>query len=640
MSDTPPLAAAPLPSSRDRTPELTTKREKRHRDDAEDDRDDRHGRSRRHGSRDPERERERDDYEREREERRRRRENETEEEREERHRRRRRERELRDREHGYDRDHERDRDRDDRSQHDRDRDRDYERDRTRDHDRDHRRDDRDRDYDRTRGRDRDHDRERRRDSRADRERSHDSRTASQRGASPRRDKSREERERERARRDEEMREERREMARRRDDRDRRSYDNSPRPRDSPARRPPPPREEAEMDPVDKLLAEVDQEKRSIFISQIANALTSADLGLFFEDKLGRGSVTDARVVTDKGSKRSKGIGYVELASTQLLSRALALSGTIVMGIPIIIQLAEAERNREGLDFNALVAKAQESAKRDRDRERERERERERDRPRYQQLRFPPLSTGLALPPGLDVDAHAGASIPYHRLFVTGLAHSLSADDLFQVFEPFGAIEFIDLHLDFHGQSKGTAYVQFRDLSAAQMALDAMDHFELAGQAIKVQTVPERITHQDRIEETGRSAPRLDATARQQLMYKLARTEMPDEAAKPVRPSPMTNKAAPPRPSPYIVVGNMFNPEEETERNWDLDLAEDVKGECERKYGKVDRIKVDKMSAGEVYIEFSSLDGSDRALKGLNGRFFGGRQLTVTYISEALFKAHM
>lgn len=37
--------------------------------------------------------------------------------------------------------------------------------------------------------------------------------------------------------------------------------------------------------------------------------------------------------------------------------------------------------------------------------------------------------------------------------------------------------------------------------------------------------------------------------------------------------------------------NMFKPEDETEPDWDKDLAEDVKGECESKYGKVERIKV-------------------------------------------------
>lgn len=80
---------------------------------------------------------------------------------------------------------------------------------------------------------------------------------------------------------------------------------------------------------------------------------------------------------------------------------------------------------------------------------------------------------------------------------------------------------------------------------------------------------------------------------------------------------------------------------ETERNWDLDLAEDVKGEVESKYGKLKRIKVDKMSAGEVYMEFN--DGArfaDMAVQGLNGRFFGGRQLRAEFISEALFKAHL
>ena len=34
-----------------------------------------------------------------------------------------------------------------------------------------------------------------------------------------------------------------------------------------------------------------------------------------------------------------------------------LSGTIVMGIPIIIQITEAERNREGKTIDQLVAEA-------------------------------------------------------------------------------------------------------------------------------------------------------------------------------------------------------------------------------------------------------------------------------------------
>jgi hypothetical protein len=52
--------------------------------------------------------------------------------------------------------------------------------------------------------------------------------------------------------------------------------------------------------------EGDSEQRSVFVSQLAARLTARDLGYFFEDKLGEGAVRDARIVTDRLSRRSKG----------------------------------------------------------------------------------------------------------------------------------------------------------------------------------------------------------------------------------------------------------------------------------------------------------------------------------------------
>ena len=43
---------------------------------------------------------------------------------------------------------------------------------------------------------------------------------------------------------------------------------------------------------------------------------------------------------------------------------------------------------------------------------------------------------------------------------------------------------------------------------------------------------------------------------------------------------------------------------ETERDWDKDLAEEVKGECEDKYGQVEAIKVDKDSPQVCRISFA------------------------------------
>lgn len=42
--------------------------------------------------------------------------------------------------------------------------------------------------------------------------------------------------------------------------------------------------------------------------------------------------------------------------------------------------------------------------------------------------------------------------------------------------------------------------------------------------------------------------------------------------------------------------NAFDPAEETEPNWDTDLRDDVRGECDFKYGKVVDIFVVKESA--------------------------------------------
>ena len=39
------------------------------------------------------------------------------------------------------------------------------------------------------------------------------------------------------------------------------------------------------------------------------------------------------------------IGYVEFRTIDLVEKAFALSGTVVMGSPIMVQLTESERNR-------------------------------------------------------------------------------------------------------------------------------------------------------------------------------------------------------------------------------------------------------------------------------------------------------
>lgn len=336
--------------------------------------------------------------------------------------------------------------------------------------------------------------------------------------------------------------------------------------------------------------EDDSEARSVFVSQLAARLTARDLGYFFEDKLGEGTVMDSRIVTDRLSRRSKGIGYVEFRTIDLVEKALALSGTVVMGLPIMVQLTESERNK-----------------------------------------LHPGDGSLNLPPG--VTASHGAI-----LYVGSLHFNLTESDIKQVFEPFGELEFVDLHRDpMTGRSKGYAFVQYKRSEDARMALEQMEGFELAGRTLRVNTVHEkgtaRYTQQDSLDEAG--GGNLNAASRQALMQKLARTEAPptftEPVARPNIPQAMQSRS--------VLLKNMFDPEEETERDWDKELADDVKVECENKYGKVEAIKVERETQGEIYLKFDSIESAKQAIQGLNGRWFGGRQVSAAFISDAIMQAH-
>ncbi|PIL31901.1 transporter [Ganoderma sinense ZZ0214-1] len=364
-----------------------------------------------------------------------------------------------------------------------------------------------------------------------------------------------------------------------------------RPPSPPQRRPSPSYEPPQDDPMNDEPTPDDSEARSVFVSQLAARLTARDLGYFFEDKLGENTVMDSRIVTDRISRRSKGIGYVEFRTVELVDKAIALSGTVVMGLPIQIQHTEAERNR-----------------------------------------LHPGDGNLNLPPGVSAP-HGGM-----QLYVGSLHFNLSESDIKQVFEPFGELEFVDLHRDpMTGRSKGYAFVQYKRAEDAKMALEQMDGFELAGRTLRVNTVHEkgsaRYTQQDSLDEAG--GGNLNAASRQALMQKLARIDPAPSKMEPVaRPNiPQTMQ------SKSVLMKNMFNPEEETERDWDKDLAEDVKGECETKYGRVLAIKVEKESQGEIYVKFETVDAAREAIEGLNGRWFGGRQITAAFISDAIMQAH-
>ncbi|KAK4693567.1 RNA-binding protein 23/39, partial [Lecanoromycetidae sp. Uapishka_2] len=346
------------------------------------------------------------------------------------------------------------------------------------------------------------------------------------------------------------------------------------------------------------------------------------------------------------------VGYVEFKQEESVQKAIQLTGQKLLGIPIIAQLTEAEKNRQARNPEATSSNPNQ--------------------------------------------------IPFHRLYVGNIHFSITESDLQNVFEPFGELEFVQLQKEEQGRSRGYGFVQFRDPNQAREALDKMNGFDLAGRPIRVGLGNDKFTpestanllqrfqgqeHQrnyqgsafsghggrgsqaggaggafDRAggrdsEKGGGGASALDDTdvagvnfnnySRDALMRKLARTDDPapdangtDQkrpVAKPkteTKPLPVSVNQA----SRCVLLRNMFNPQEEEGEAWIKELEDDVRAECTEKYGKVVHIALDPNTGGDIYLKFDRVQGGENAIKGLNGRFFGGRQISAQPVVDAVYSS--
>ncbi|KAI2622846.1 hypothetical protein GGS21DRAFT_541521 [Xylaria nigripes] len=384
--------------------------------------------------------------------------------------------------------------------------------------------------------------------------------------------------------------------------------------------------------------EDERDRRTVFVQQLAARLRTKELKEFFEKV---GPVNEAQIVKDRISGRSKGVGYVEFKNEDSVTAALQLTGQKLLGIPVIVQLTEAEKNR--------------------------------------QVR------------NTDGSGH-GNSVPFHRLYVGNIHFSITEQDLQNVFEPFGELEFVQLQKDDTGRSRGYGFVQFRDADQAREALEKMNGFDLAGRPIRVglgndkftpestanllqrfqgQNQPyqgsafsgaggrgpqtsgfDRAGGRDNDKATGASA--LDDTdvagvnfnnySRDALMRKLARTDEPSNGTQNEGPIVKPKTETKPLPvkvnmaSRCVVLHNMFDPAEEEGESWVKELEDDVRQEAEEKYGHVVHISLDANSQGDIYLKFDKVQGGENAIKGLNGRYFGGRMISAAPVVDAVYSS--
>jgi len=332
----------------------------------------------------------------------------------------------------------------------------------------------------------------------------------------------------------------------------------------------------------------ERDARTVFCMQLSARIRPRDLEEFFSSV---GKVKDVRIITDNKTRRSKGIAYVEFKDCESVPLAIGLNGQRLLGVPIIVQASQAEKNRLANAAQALTK---------------------------------------------------GNSGPM-RLYVGSLHFNITEDMLRGIFEPFGKIDHINLVMDNEtGRSKGFGFVTFHDSEDAKKALEQLNGFELAGRPMKVGHVTERTAENQGAsildsDEMDRAGIDLGATGRLQLMAKLAEGtgfQIPSNAASALNmnaTTPTVTSSAPPIATQCFMLSNMFDPTTETNMNWDQEIRDDVIEEC-NKHGGVLHIYVDKASPqGNVYVKCPSISAAVASVQALHGRWFAGKIITAAYV---------
>ncbi|KAG6446259.1 RNA-binding protein 39 isoform X1 [Manduca sexta] len=345
-----------------------------------------------------------------------------------------------------------------------------------------------------------------------------------------------------------------------------------------------------LDPKVEDLPPEERDLRTVFCMQLSQRIRAKDLEEFFSSV---GKVRDVRLITCNKTRRFKGIAYIEFKDAESVPLALGLTGQKLLGVPIIVQHTQAEKNRVGNTLPNLA---------------------------------PKTSNGPT------------------RLYVGSLHFNITEDMLRGIFEPFGKIDHIQLMTDPEtGKSKGYGFLTFHHAADAKKAMEQLNGFELAGRPMKVGNVTERTdggssTRFD-ADELDRAGIDLGATGRLQLMFKLAEgtgLQIPPAAASVLMGSGSTfvtpqPQVAPPIATQCFMLNNMFDPASETNPSWDVEIRDDVISEC-NKHGGVLHVYVDKASPqGNVYCKCPTIATAVASVNSLHGRWFAGRVITAAYV---------
>lgn len=332
----------------------------------------------------------------------------------------------------------------------------------------------------------------------------------------------------------------------------------------------------------------DREKRTISVSRLPPTINESEIEQFLA---GVGKVRTVKLIRDKFTGRTRGLGFVEFYEESSVYAALALNGSLLKGFPILIKASEAERN---------------------------------------------VSHGSQ-----------GHSQGITKLYVSDIPSVFDEDDLSLLFSCFGSLLSVELKEKDEEHRTKYAYVKFSKPESARKALLKIHCMDLGyGYRLKVGLWNETKAMEARENEgeidVDKEGIGLTAQQRIQMMANFNvnqnKTEVQHVVAAPSLSAPLEHASTMFMATKNIRLTNMFERQEMEERpDYREELERDVAEECSN-FGPVLFVFVDVNTPGHVYVKFADEQSAIRAHEKMNGRWFAAKQLTSEFLSDASFKA--
>ncbi|XP_048058060.1 U2 small nuclear RNA auxiliary factor 2b isoform X1 [Chanodichthys erythropterus] len=332
-------------------------------------------------------------------------------------------------------------------------------------------------------------------------------------------------------------------------------------------------------PVPVVGSQMTRQARRLYVGNIPFGITEESMMDFFNAQMRLGGLTQApgNPVLAVQINQDKNFAFLEFRSVDETTQAMAFDGIIFQGQSLKI--------RRPHDYQPLP--------------------------------------GMSENPSVYVPGVVSTVVPdsIHKLFIGGLPNYLN-DDQDRLFEnqvkelltSFGPLKAFNLVKDSAtGLSKGYAFCEYVDVNINDQAIAGLNGMQLADKKLLVQ--------------------RASVGAKNATMTSINETPVTLQV-----PGLMTNSMMQMGgiPTEVLCLMNMVAPEELLDDEEYEEIVEDVKEECS-KYGQVKSIEIprpvdglDIPGTGKIFVEFTSVYDSQKAMQGLTGRKFANRVVVTKY----------